>query len=132
LRRSRRFSLLTVEQLEDRLAPANVQLTSDPGVQQMPSVAVDPLDPQHVVVAFLDYSLLHTGYAGIGVKVSRDGGDTWQAETAVPLPGGFDQGAAVPVARFDADGHVFISFMSVTFLGGCRRSRTRAAVRRGR
>jgi hypothetical protein len=98
-------------------APAlvNEAVTTDPGVQQMPSVAVDPLDSSHVVIAYMDYSLLTTGYAGIGVAVSHDGGSTWQ-HTAVPLPAGFDQGAANPIAKFDGQGHVFVSFMAATFL----------------
>jgi hypothetical protein len=94
----------------------NVPLTSNPGVQQMPSVAVDPNDPSHIVVAYLDYSLLTTGYAGIGVAASKDGGATWQ-HTSVTLPAGFDQGAATPIAQFDTQGHVFISFAAATFLG---------------
>jgi hypothetical protein len=111
-----------VEELESRLAPsasavsANVAVTTDPGVQQMPSIAADPADPRHLVVAYMDYSLLKTGYAGIGVAVSHDGGATWQ-HTSVPLPAGFDQGAGAPVAHFDGQGHVFVSFMAATFLG---------------
>src|SRR5437867_3230462 len=106
-----------VEELESRLAPSvgglpntalvNQPITTDPGVQQMPSVAVDPHDAGHVVIAYLDYALVHTGYAGIGVAVSHDGGDSWQ-HTSVPLPAGFDQGAATPVAHFDDQGHVFV------------------------
>jgi hypothetical protein len=113
---------LLVEELESRLAPsaaalpANVAVTTEPGVQQMPSVAVDPHDAAHLVVAYLDYSLPHTGYAGIGVAVSHDAGGTWQ-HTSVALPAGFDQGAAAPVARFDAQGRVFVSFAAATFLG---------------
>jgi hypothetical protein len=38
---------------------SNLPLTSNSDVQQMPSVAVDPNDPNHVVVAYMDYSLLH-------------------------------------------------------------------------
>ena len=95
---------------------ANRAITTDPDVQQMPSVAVDPADPQHVVIAYMDRSLVTTGYAGIGVAVSRDGGSNWQ-HTAVPLPSGFDQGAANPIVRFDGQGHVFVSFMAATFKG---------------
>jgi hypothetical protein len=94
----------------------NRAVTTDPGVQQMPSVAVDPLDAKHVVIAYMDYSLVTTGYAGIGVAVSHDRGTTWQ-HTSVPLPPGFDQGAANPILRFDDHGNLFVSFMSVTFLG---------------
>jgi hypothetical protein len=82
----------------------------------MPSVAVDPHDASHLVIAHMDYSLVTSSYAGIGVAVSHDSGTTWQ-DTSVPLPDDFDQGAAWPVAHFDAQGHVFISFMAATFLG---------------
>jgi hypothetical protein len=101
------------------VAPAGIvdeAVTTGPGVHQNPSVAVDPADSQHVVVAYLDYSLLTTGYAGIGVAVSHDGGTTW-AHTSVPLPAGFTQGAADPEVHFDAQGHAFVSFMADTFLG---------------
>src|SRR5262249_15111290 len=105
-----------LEVLEARLAPANVAITTDAGVQQMPSVAVDPLDAAHGVVAYMDRSLVDSGYAGIGVAVSHDEGDSWQ-RTALPLPAGFDQGAADPIARFDGQGHIFVSFAAATFLG---------------
>jgi hypothetical protein len=94
----------------------NQAVTQDANVQQMPSVAVDPADSRHVVLAYLDYALRTTGYAGLGVAVSDDSGTTWQ-HTAVPLPAGFDQGAAAPVTHFDAQGHVFVSFAAATFLG---------------
>jgi hypothetical protein len=94
----------------------NWPVTTDANVQQMPSVAVDPHDSRHVVIAHLDYGLLTTGYAGLGVAVSDDSGTTWQ-HTAVPLPAGFDQGAAAPNVRFDDQGHVFVSFAAATFLG---------------
>ncbi len=101
----------------------NRAVTTDPGVQQMPSVAVNPRDSRHVVIAYMDYSLPTAdaplpgeGYAGIGVAVSRDNGVTWKQST-IPLPVGFDEGAANPIAKFDDQGHVFVTFMSVTFLG---------------
>ena len=40
------------------MAASNLAITTNADVQQMPSVAVDPLDPKHVVVAYMDYSLL--------------------------------------------------------------------------
>jgi hypothetical protein len=94
----------------------NRAVTTDAGVQQMPSVAVDPRDSLHAVMAYMDYSLVNTGYAGIGVAVSHDAGTTWQ-HTSVPLPAGFDQGAANPIVRFDDQSQVFVSFMAATFLG---------------
>jgi hypothetical protein len=94
----------------------NEAVTTEPGVQQMPSVAVDPLDSKHVVIAYMDYSLVKTGYAGIGVAVSHDNGTTW-THTSVPLPAGFEQGAAKPSVAFDGQGHLFVSFMAATYLG---------------
>jgi hypothetical protein len=96
--------------------PANVAVAAGAGVQQAPSIAVDPTDASHLVSAYLDYSLLHTGYAGIGVAVSHDGGQTW-AHTSVPLPAGFDQGAAAPTVAFDSNGNAYVSFMAATFQG---------------
>ncbi len=98
----------------------NQQLTTDSGVQQEPSIAVDPNNPDHIVVAYMDYNypspLVKTGYAGIDVQYSADGGMNWTTET-VTLPAGFDQGASNPIARFDNSGNVYIAFSAVTFLG---------------
>lgn len=106
-----------LEEVESRLAPsANVAVTTDPGVQQMPSIAVDPLDSRHEVVAYMDYPLLSTGYAGIGVAVTDDGGVTWTHDP-LPLPAPFNQGAATPTVQFNAQGQVFVSFAAATFLG---------------
>lgn len=96
--------------------PVNQAITTDAGVQQMPSVAVNPLDSKHLVVVFMDRPAGVSGYAGLTVTVSRDGGATWTPHP-LPLPSGFDQGATYPVARFDDQGDVFISYMAVTFLG---------------
>jgi hypothetical protein len=94
----------------------NRALTTDTDVQQMPSVAVNPLDSEHVVVAYMDYSLVNTGYAGIGVKVSDDGGVTWHT-SKLPVPEAFNQGAANPVAKFDDQGHLYVVYQAATFLG---------------
>ncbi len=94
----------------------NVAVTTDPGVQQNPSIAVDPLDSNHLAMAYMDRSLVTTGYAGIGVAVSHDNGATWQ-RTKVPLPPGFDQGASNPTLQFDDEGHVFVSYEAATFKG---------------
>src|SRR5262249_40550787 len=67
-------------------------------------------------VAYMDYSLRTTGYAGIAAAVSGDGGDTWQ-HSVLPLPPDFDEGAANPIARFDDEGRLFVSFMAATFPG---------------
>jgi hypothetical protein len=92
----------------------------------MPSVAVNPQDPRHVVIAYMDYSRPKTDYAGISVAVSHDGGSSWD-HSAIPLPGPFNEGAANPVVKFDNVDHdpttpgvqnrVYVSFMAATFLG---------------
>jgi hypothetical protein len=116
-----RWARPRLEHLESRTllagtSLANVAVTTDPGVQQMPAVVADPHDANHLVVVYMDYSLLKTGYAGIGVAVSHDAGGTWQ-RTAVPLPAGFDEGAGNPAVRFDDQGHLFVTYMAATFLG---------------
>jgi hypothetical protein len=94
----------------------NEAVATGSGVQQNPSIAVDPANPDHIVVAYMDNTLVNTGYAGIGVAVSTDGGSTWQ-HTSIPLPSGFNQGAATPTVQFDGRGNVFVEFMAATFLG---------------
>ncbi len=106
-----------LEEAESRLAPsANVAVTANPGVQQMPSIAADPLDSRHEVVAYMDYSLLATGYAGIGGAVTDDGGATWMHDS-IPLPAPFNQGAATATVQFNAQGQVFVSFAAARLLG---------------
>lgn len=96
--------------------PSNEAVASGAGVQQMPSIAIDPTNAKHVVVAYMDYTLVSSGYAGIGVKVSQDGGATWTT-SAIPLPADYAAGAATPEVKFDAHGRVYVSFMAATFLG---------------
>ena len=95
---------------------SNVAVTTDPGVQQSPSIAVDPLDANHLATAYMDRSLVTTGYAGIGVAVSFNDGATWQ-HSSVPLPAGFNQGASNPTLVFDDQGNAFVSYEAATFLG---------------
>jgi hypothetical protein len=97
-------------------ANTNVAVTTGSSIQQAPSIAVDPTNANHVVAAYMDYSLLSTGYAGIGIAVSNDGGKTW-SHSSVPLPTGFDQGAADPTVAFDGQGNLFVSFLAATFKG---------------
>ena len=81
--------------------------------RRSPSIRTTPATSS---IAYMDYSLLTTGYAGIGVAVSDDGGATWQ-HTSDPPAGGLRPGGGHPIAQFDAQGHVFVSFMAATFLG---------------
>jgi hypothetical protein len=110
-----------IESLEPRTFFAatilpNTPVVNDPAVQHQPSITVDPIDRNHLVTAYLDYSLVNTGYGGVGVSVSQDGGKTW-TRSSIPLPAGFDEGAANPIAKFDDAGNVYVSFQAIKFLG---------------
>ena len=67
-------------------------------------------------MSYLDYSQLTTGYAGIGVSVSENGG-AHVVEFGDRAAGEVLQGAATPVTQFDDTGHVYVSFSAATFLG---------------
>src|SRR5262249_12602638 len=60
---------LGIDEAALAVAP-NQAVATGPGVQQGPSIAVDPANPNHIVVAYMDNTLVDTGYAGIGVAVS--------------------------------------------------------------
>lgn len=136
-KRAHRSRLLTFESLESRMclsgggvvalpgwgwdlpdtnlpnsssAEFNQAITTDSAPQQSPSIAVDPQDPNHLVLAYMDFSR-HNGYAGIGVSRSLDGGQSWQP-VSFPLPEAFALGAADPIVKFDRVGHVFVSWVS--------------------
>src|SRR5689334_4553417 len=57
-RRRRRLGRFVMEALEARrllsVAPLNIPITLDPGVQQDPAIAVDPHDSSHLVVTYMD------------------------------------------------------------------------------
>ncbi len=99
------------------ISTANQLITTGSGVHQGPSVAVDPNNAKHLAMAYMDYSLLNTGYAGIAVTESTDGGNTWQKPSTIPLPADFSQAAGNPVAQFDANGRIYVTFMAATFRG---------------
>lgn len=116
-----RNRMTVVEPLEARRLMSatlldNVALTDDPDVQQMPSVAADPHATGRVAVAYMDRSLVDTGYAGIAVASSEDGGQSW-TYSSIPLPAGYEQGAAQPIAKFDDEGRLYVTFLAGTYLG---------------
>ncbi len=73
----------------------------------------------HVVVALADDSLRSTGYAGISVATSLNGGLSWE-HRVLTLPSGFEQGASDPTINIDGNGHVFLSYMAATFKGASK------------
>src|SRR5262249_62384484 len=96
---TRRFRVARFEQLEWRhllaaggVTPAisNLAITTDPKAQQMPSLAVDPHDANHLGVAYMDFLLVTTRDAGVGVAGWRGagggGGDSGEGGCAPPYP----------------------------------------------
>ncbi len=88
----------------------NVILTYDLGAipyQNEPTVAVNPLDPDHVVVGAHDYDT-----PCVVSYVSFDGGETWRgpfhADLAVE-----DSFCSDPVLAFDRDGNVYYAYLSI-------------------
>lgn len=125
----RRFSQSTsgwsiAEALENRLVlsspgsvgPSNVLVKSSPAAQHQPSIAVNPRDSEHVVLSWVDESLLDNSRGGVAVAVSHDGGGTW-SQSEVQLPIGFADAADLPVIRFAADGRIWITFQATGLLG---------------
>jgi hypothetical protein len=126
LAQARLRRLLLLEPLEDRTLPSasilgtvipNTNVTNSASAQQEPSVAVDPNNPNHVVMAYMDYGLKTNGFAGIGVKVYDAVHNTWSAESEVPLPADDNMAAGNPVVKFDGQGHFFVAYMAATFQG---------------
>src|SRR4051812_18931150 len=94
----------------------NIPAVTGDGVQHQPSIVADPHAPNHLALAYLDYSLTNNGYGGVGISASQDGGKTW-TRTSIPLPAGFDEAASNPIAKFDDQGRLYVSFMATKFIG---------------
>lgn len=94
----------------------NLVVTDDASIQQQPTLAVNPLDSDHVVIVYQDASLLTNGQNGVGVSVSFDAGATW-TRSSVSLPAGFDDASDSPIVEFAADGKVFVIFQATGLLG---------------
>src|SRR5439155_11599265 len=75
--------------------------TIDPVTE--PAIAVDPVDPDHLLVGAFRWRPVASGgrHGVMGTSVSFDGGRSW-SHTTVPLPQGFALGAiGDPVPVFD-------------------------------
>ena len=81
---------------------------SDFPVQTEPHLAVDPTDPEHVVVATIDYNApANTAY------VSYDGGASWDGPNQTGyLPEDLGTGGD-PVLAFDRKGNLFLASISI-------------------
>ena len=122
LHKERRYG---IECLESRLllsSTGNQQVTDSPAPEQSPAIAVNPNNPNHVIVAYSQFadedSNLNFNFdtESIGVRVSEDGGDTW-TNSAIRMPAGFDQRVSDPVVLFDSNGNSYVAFSASTFRG---------------
>ncbi|CAN5767992.1 hypothetical protein BH23CHL5_BH23CHL5_05160 [soil metagenome] len=77
--------------------------------QTEPHIAVDPLDPDHLVVGLIDYNMGST----MSTYSSFDAGATWQGPFQVPRFRDDVAGAGDPVVAFDRDGNVYITMLSL-------------------
>lgn len=77
--------------------------------QTEPSLAVDPTDPDHLVMGTIDYNMGST----MSVYVSWDAGETWEGPSQILYFRNDISGAGDPVVAFDRDGNVYISMISI-------------------
>ena len=96
-------------------APAfsrNILITRNFGYspfQTEPTVAVDPLDPEHIIMGTIDYNMGST----MSTYTSFDGGETWQGPFQVPRFRDDIFGGGDPVLAIDRDGTAYITMISI-------------------
>lgn len=76
--------------------------------QTEPHLAVNPNDPDHLLVGVIDY-----GSPSIGTYVSFDGGQTWAGPHQVPYLRDDVAAAGDPVVGFDQNGNAYAIYISV-------------------
>ena len=76
--------------------------------QTEPSVAVDPKDPDHLLVGLIDYN-----FPGMVSYSSIDGGVTWEGPTQVRYPRQDLASAGDPIVAFDRQGNAYYAFISL-------------------
>jgi hypothetical protein len=89
----------------------NILLTQDRGrlpYQTEPHIAVNPKDPDHIVMGTIDYN-----FPGVVNYVSIDGGATWDGPYQPQTPRAEYTGVGDPVVAFDREGNVYISQLSI-------------------
>jgi len=92
----------------------NILVTRDKGrapVQTEPHLAVDPKDPNHIVMGTIDYN-----FQGIATYNSIDAGATWEGPFIAKISREVLAGAGDPVLAFDRNGNIFASQLSLDFL----------------
>jgi hypothetical protein len=73
-----------------------------------PHIAVDPLDPEHLVLGTIDYN-----FPSMSSYVSFDGGETWEGPNQLRYFQEDFSAAGDPVVAFDRDGNVYMISISL-------------------
>ena len=76
--------------------------------QTEPSLAVNPKDPEHLILGVIDYA-----FPGITTYNSIDGGATWQGPYQVKYPTDDLGAAGDPVIAFDRQGNAYAAAISI-------------------
>jgi hypothetical protein len=76
--------------------------------QTEPHLAVNPKDPEHLILGVIDY-----GFPGITTYNTIDGGSTWAGPFQVKYPSDDLGGAGDPVIAFDRDGNAYAASISM-------------------
>lgn len=77
-------------------------------IQTEPHIAVDPLDPEHLVLGAIDYN-----FPSMSTYVSIDGGETWDGPNQVRFFQEDLAAAGDPVLAFDLAGNVYMTSISI-------------------
>ncbi|MEM1966392.1 MAG: hypothetical protein QXO86_00760 [Nitrososphaerota archaeon] len=95
-------------------APAfsrNIIITRDfsnAPIQTEPHIAVNPNNPDHIVVGVIDYN-----FAGVSAYVSLDGGQTWTGPRQLRYLRDDAGSGGDPVVDFDREGNVYFTSISI-------------------
>ena len=81
---------------------------SDRRLQTEPDIAVDPLDPDHLVLGVIDYN-----FPANSVYVSIDGGANWDGPIQTKYVRDDLGAGGDPVVQFDSQGNVYIASISI-------------------
>lgn len=81
---------------------------SDRTLQTEPDMAVNPLDPDHLVLGVIDYN-----FPGNSVYVSIDGGTNWDGPIQTKYVRDDLGAGGDPVVKFDSLGNVYIASISI-------------------
>ena len=76
--------------------------------QTEPSIAVDPRDPDHLLVGMIDYS-----FPDMVTYSSIDGGATWEGPVQAKYPRKDLAAAGDPIVAFDRNGNAFYAYISL-------------------